>query len=91
MAEVAVASVRELDFAYLDLIKAFQKALELALQNAGADEAVEARIAAFSKAKRYGWDWEADEKFASLACTATGPELIANGLACALQNCRIKD
>jgi len=83
-------SVTEYEFAYLDLIKTFHAAMNEVMLDDETDKSVKAMNKAFAKAKKYGWDWENDEEWGHWANKATSPEIVANGLANAIQKCRLR-
>jgi len=53
------------------------------------EESQNAFNAAFEKAKKYGWDWESDDEWTAWTLKATGAEILAQGLANAIQKCRL--
>jgi len=83
-------NVTEYEFAYLDLMKSFLKAMAIVMVDDETEESQAAFNAAFDKAKKYGWDWESDEKWTHWTLKATGPEILAQGLANAIQKCHLR-
>lgn len=83
-------SVTEYEFAYFDLMKTFTEAMKLVMVEDESEKSIKAVNKAFAKAAKYGWDWENDEKWGHFANKATGPEIVANGLANAIEKCRLR-
>jgi hypothetical protein len=95
-----VKSIPEL---HLALIAAFGDALQAdvdlraaeasgdtAAENAAFDRMLETQNAAFDLAMEHGWDWENDPKWNPVGELMTGADATAQGLAMALQRCRLK-
>jgi hypothetical protein len=74
----------EIVFAFSDALRA-----QRAFDASGECGDCEQLNAAFEVAKRYGWDWEADEDFASWCLRATPQEICTEGLRQALAGVRL--
>lgn len=83
-------SITEHEFAYLDLMKVFTEAMAGCIGSDEAEASQAAFNAAFDKAKNYGWDWESDHDWNLWTLTATRPEILARGLAHAIQKCNLR-
>lgn len=81
-----MATVTEHEDACAAIVFAFSDALrtQRALDEAGDSDDGDCLNAAFEVAKKYGWDWEADESFASWCLKATSQEICTEGLRRAL-------
>lgn len=86
-----MATVTEHEDACAAIVFAFADALRTlrALDEAGECDEGDCLNAAFEVAKKYGWNWEADENFASWCLKATSQEICTEGLRWALAGVRL--
>lgn len=86
-----MASVTDYEEAYANLIKVFGKAMTAVMSGKDEGSRSTQRLVeqAFELAEKYGWDAAADEEWMHWALKATGPELLAHGLAKAIQKTRL--
>lgn len=84
-----MATGTDYEKAYVSLMEAFGKAMKEALKGDESAKYLRLENKAFDLAKKLGWDWENDEKWAHWALKATSPEIIAHGLAYAIQRIRL--
>ena len=84
-----MATVTQYEDAYAALISAFNDAMKEVLKSDQSDKGVRLTDKAFALAKKYGWDWEADDEWGRWALKATGPEIVAHGLVNAIQKARL--
>ncbi|HSX23040.1 MAG TPA: hypothetical protein VLE97_09725 [Gaiellaceae bacterium] len=86
-----MATVTQYEDAHAEVVFAFAEALRTmrALEDVGDSDDGESLSAAFEVAKKYGWDWEADDDFASWCLKATHQEICTEGLRRALAGVRL--
>ena len=84
-----MASVTQYEKAYAALIAAFGEAMKEIMRQWDSEKGNRLTDKAFDLAKKYGWDWENDDQWVHWANKATGPELIAHGLANAIQKAKL--
>jgi len=86
-----VATVSDYEDARAAIVFAFADALrtQRSLDDAGDSDDGEALNAAFEVARKYGWNWEDDEDFASWCLKATDQEICTEGLRRALHGVRL--
>jgi hypothetical protein len=86
-----MATVNQYEDAHAEVVLAFSDALRTirALETAGDSDDGAALNVAFETAKKYGWNWEADEEFASWCLKATEQEICTEGLRLAIGGVRL--
>ena len=86
-----MATVSDYEDAHAAVVFAFADALrtQRALDAADDSDDGAALNVAFEVAKRYGWNWEADEEFANWCLKATPHEICTEGLRRALGGVRL--
>lgn len=84
-----MAGTTDYENAWLNLIKVFHKAMDSVMSDDPEEARIRAENEAFAMAKMYGWDWENDDEWAFWGANATEPEIVAHGLAKAIQKIRL--
>jgi len=84
-----MATVTQYENAYAALIAAFGEAMKEVMKNDQSQKGVLLTSKAFGLASKFGWDWENDAVWGHWANKATDPEILANGLAFAIQRARL--
>ena len=84
-----MATTTDYERAYADLIEVFGKAMTAVLKQWDSEEAMNLTSEAFELAKRNGWAYEEDQEWYLWTLKATQPEIVANGLAHAIQKVRL--
>lgn len=86
-----MSTVTEKEYAFLDLTKVFMEAMALSIGRAEETPPAKAAVtAAFQKAEQYGWNWKADDQWTWWTLEHSTMEILAHGLAKAIQNCKIQ-
>lgn len=86
-----MSTVTEKEFAFLDLTKTFMEAMAQCVGRAEETDAMrEAVTLAFVKAEHYGWNWKKDDEWTWWSLEHSIMEILAQGLAKAIQNCKIQ-
>ena len=85
-------NLRPHEDAYLRMIEAFHKALAFIAdyKNYATQAAIDLENKAFDLAEKCGWNAEEDNEWVSWCLKATKPEILAHGLAYAIQKCTVR-